>query len=180
MTYAKLFRYAHRCNYCVSDSFDTDPDPGFWRPKTEKNFSKKNKKKFWIKNYNLLIPRPPERKSKPQKRLSALKREHPALHNMKFLNFFLLLWVIFALLDPDTDALTWLNPDPRKDFLTDSEKGEKGGGGLPYHRTCTGLGPALRECWERGTPPASRAPRQTSQGRCESGKPVTGDTVYKR
>jgi len=29
---------------------------------------------------------------------------------MKFLNFFLLFWVIFALLDPD--PLTRLNPDP--------------------------------------------------------------------
>ncbi len=35
---------------------------------------------------------------------------------MKFLKFFLLLWVIFALLDPDPntdpDPLTRLNPDP--------------------------------------------------------------------
>ncbi len=36
----------------------------------------------------------------------------PALQNMKFLNFFLFLWVIFALLDLDLDPLTWLNPDP--------------------------------------------------------------------
>jgi hypothetical protein len=35
-----------------------------------------------------------------QKKPSALKREHPALQNMNFLNF-LFLWVIFALLDPD-------------------------------------------------------------------------------
>jgi hypothetical protein len=42
-----------------------------------------------IKNYNLPIPRPPYRKSKLQKKTSALKREHPALQNMKFLNFFL-------------------------------------------------------------------------------------------
>jgi hypothetical protein len=41
-----------------------------------------------IKNYNLSIPRPPERKSKLQKKPSALKREHQALQNMKFLNFF--------------------------------------------------------------------------------------------
>ncbi len=34
----------------------------------------------------------------------ALTREHPALQNMKFLNFFLFLWVIFALLDPDPDS----------------------------------------------------------------------------
>ncbi len=29
---------------------------------------------------------------------------------MKFLNFFLFLWVVFALLDPD--PMTWLNPNP--------------------------------------------------------------------
>jgi hypothetical protein len=39
-----------------------------------------------------------------QKKPSALKREHPALKNMKFLNFFLLLWDIFALLDRDPDT----------------------------------------------------------------------------
>ncbi len=32
---------------------------------------------------------------------SALKREHPVLKNIKILDFFLFLWVIFALLDPD-------------------------------------------------------------------------------
>ncbi len=31
----------------------------------------------------------------------SLKRGHPALQNMKFLNFFQFLWVTFALLDPD-------------------------------------------------------------------------------
>ncbi len=42
-------------------------------------------------------------KSKLQKKPSALKRKHPALQNMKFLNFFLLSWVIFVLLDPYPD-----------------------------------------------------------------------------
>jgi hypothetical protein len=53
------------------------------------------------------------RTPKLQKKPSILKREHPALQNMIFLNFFLLLWVIFALLDPDADPdpLTRLNPD---------------------------------------------------------------------
>jgi len=41
------------------------------------------------------------------------KREHPALQNMKFLIFFLLLWVIFAILDPDPDSKYGTNPDPR-------------------------------------------------------------------
>ncbi len=65
---------------------------------------RQQKKKFWIKNYNLPIPRPPQRTSKLQKKPSALKRKHPELQNMKFLNFFLLLWVIFAVLDPDPDS----------------------------------------------------------------------------
>ncbi len=43
------------------------------------------KKKFLIKNYNL--PRPPQSTSKLQKKPSAVKRIHPALQNMKFLNF---------------------------------------------------------------------------------------------
>ncbi len=41
---------------------------------------------------------------KLQKKPSALKREHPVLQSMELLNFFLLLWVIFALLDPDPDS----------------------------------------------------------------------------
>jgi hypothetical protein len=43
---------------------------------------------------------------------TALKREHPAIQNIKFLNFFLLLWVIFALLDLDPDPATQINADP--------------------------------------------------------------------
>jgi hypothetical protein len=40
--------------------------------------------------------------SKLQEKPSALTREYdPALQKMKFINFFLCLWVIFALLDPD-------------------------------------------------------------------------------
>jgi hypothetical protein len=45
-------------------------------------------------------------------KLAALKREHPALQNMKILDFFLFLWVIFALLDPDPDPATQINSDP--------------------------------------------------------------------
>jgi hypothetical protein len=48
-----------------------------------------------------------------QEKPSALKREHPALqNNLKILYFFLYLWVIFALLDPDTDPATQINADP--------------------------------------------------------------------
>jgi hypothetical protein len=64
-----------------------------------------------IKNLNLLI-------SKLQEKPLALKREHPVLQKIKFINLFLCLWVIFALLDPDpgTDPETpskfGSNPDP--------------------------------------------------------------------
>ncbi len=52
---------------------------------------------FLIKYCNLLI------QSKLHEKPSALKREHPALQNMKF-PFFLFLLVIF--LDPDSDYET--------------------------------------------------------------------------
>jgi hypothetical protein len=41
-----------------------------------------------------------------------LRRDYPALQKLKFINFFLCLWVIFALRDPDMDPGTPLNPDP--------------------------------------------------------------------
>jgi hypothetical protein len=50
----------------------------------------------------------PKRHEKP----SALIREHPALQNIKILYFFLFLWVIFALLDPDPDPATQIYADP--------------------------------------------------------------------
>jgi hypothetical protein len=51
---------------------------------------------FWS-NCNLGVTYPKASiKDVRQKKPSALKREHPALQNMKFLNFFLFLWVIFC------------------------------------------------------------------------------------
>ncbi len=41
---------------------------------------------------------------KLEKKPSVLKRGHPTLQNMTFTNYCLLLWVIFALLDPDPDS----------------------------------------------------------------------------
>jgi hypothetical protein len=43
-----------------------------------------------------------------QEKPLALKREHPALQKMKFMNFFLYLWVIFALLYPDPQHCMWV------------------------------------------------------------------------
>jgi hypothetical protein len=67
---------------------------------------------YWIKSYNLPIPRPPYRTPKLQEKPSALKKEHPALQNMKILYFFLFFWIIFPLLDPDPDPATQINADP--------------------------------------------------------------------
>jgi hypothetical protein len=67
-----------------------DPDPGF---------DDQNRKKlqlkilfFFIKNCNLLISRPPKRKSKLQEKPLVLKQEHPALQNIKFLTFSYFCW----------------------------------------------------------------------------------------
>ncbi len=120
-------------------SYDTDLDPAFkaeyqagsrcFNDQKLKKFTAEKKIIFlWIKKHNLPIPRHLQRKSKLQKKPSAAKREHPALQNMKFLNYFLLLWVIFALLDPDpdseygsgsTDSIeSGFNPDPQPWFMS--------------------------------------------------------------
>ncbi len=94
----------------------------------EKILAEKNWIFFLIKNCNLVNSRPPQRTHKLQEEPSALKKEHPALQNMKILYFFLHVKVIFALLDPDPDPATQLNadPDPQPWFC------------LPYsfHNTC--------------------------------------------
>jgi hypothetical protein len=73
-----------------------------------KNSKLLQRKKSFIQ-LQLLILRPP---SKVQEKPSALKSEHPALQNMKFLNFFYFLWVIFALLDPDLADQNQSGPYP--------------------------------------------------------------------
>ncbi len=80
---------------------------------------------FSIKNCNFLM-------SKLQEKPSVLKREHRALQKIKFVNFFLCLWVIFALLNPDPDCefesesrdpiKSGSNPDPDPQHGFPSEK----------------------------------------------------------
>ncbi len=60
---------------------------------------------FWSKIVYLFIPRPPWRTSKLQEKPSVLKREHPALQNMKFLNFFQFLWLFLR---------SWIQIQPTK------------------------------------------------------------------
>ncbi len=102
-------------------SFHPDPDPASGsRALMTKNWKKITAEKKLI---FLPIPRPPQRTSKLQKKPLDLKIGHLTLQNMNFQNFFLLLWVIFALLDPDPDSESGstdsiesgFNPDPDTD-----------------------------------------------------------------
>jgi hypothetical protein len=72
----------------------------------EKNTAEIKKNFFWIKIAIFLCP---SYRMKPL----ALKREHPALQNMKFINCFSMFVYNFCPLDPDpdTDPGTLLNPD---------------------------------------------------------------------
>ncbi len=70
-----------------------DPDPGFWRPKIEKNGSRKIFFRIYLSKTAIYLSICLH-KGRPS------YREHQEFQNMKFLNFFLFLWVIFALLDP--------------------------------------------------------------------------------
>jgi hypothetical protein len=80
-------------------AFQVNPDPDPIRIQGLDDQKLKKKYTDLIKSCNLLM-------SKLQEKPSALKREHPALQKMKFINFFLCLCVIFALLDPDPDTGT--------------------------------------------------------------------------
>jgi hypothetical protein len=88
-----------------------DPDPGFDDLKWKKITAEKNIYFFFGSKTTIYLSqglhkgRPSYRRS-----LLTLKREYPALQNMKILSFFLFLWVIFALLDPD--PATQINADP--------------------------------------------------------------------
>jgi hypothetical protein len=59
---------------------------------------------FWIKNYNLPIPGPPLHKGRPSyNRSLQLSKENIQNFKTWHLNFFLLLWVILALPDPESE-----------------------------------------------------------------------------
>jgi hypothetical protein len=79
-------RIQHFSN-CGSGFRIPDPDPGFDDVKLKKIYSWKLIFIFFIKTCHLLSPRPPLKTPKVQEKPSALKREHPALQNMKILDF---------------------------------------------------------------------------------------------
>ncbi len=82
---------------------NTEPDPGFWWQKIEKNLQLKKTNIFLIKNCDLPIPRPQKRTSKLKKKPQPSKKNIQHFKTWNFL-IFLNLWVIFALLDPDPDS----------------------------------------------------------------------------
>jgi hypothetical protein len=95
------------------ESLNPDPDPAFQEnpdPIRIQGFDdQKLKEKNTVENFLSCFDQ------KLQFFMSKLqekpKREHPALQKKKFINYFLCLWAIFALLDPCPDPGIPLNPD---------------------------------------------------------------------
>ncbi len=77
----------------------------------------KNRKKFTAGKNLIFLGS----KIKLQEKPSALKREHPALQNMKFLHFFLFLQIIFALLDLDPEFETGAGSTDLVEFGSDPD-----------------------------------------------------------
>ncbi len=95
--YFRLNRYRSGCG--------SNPDPGFWWLEIGKNLQlEKNLIFFWSKIANYLSlglhqVRPCYRRS-----LQPSKENIQNFKKWNFINFFLFVWVIFALLDPDLDS----------------------------------------------------------------------------
>jgi hypothetical protein len=66
----------------------------------------------WALEYRKCLPWLYKEKEWPGTRVSDPHWFNAVLKNMKILDFFLFLWVIFALLDPDPDPATQINVDP--------------------------------------------------------------------
>ncbi len=93
--------------------------------------------------------------SKLLKKPSALKRKHTALQNMKILYFFLYLWVIFALLDPDPATQMNTDPDPQPPVAMhwcSLDEGLRAAQGSPAQPAGAGGGEGAGE--DGGRPPA--------------------------
>ncbi len=116
---------------------------------------------FFLKNNNLPIHMPPLRTSRLQKKPSTNKREHPAVQNMKFLNFFL--FFVGHCCPPGSEygSTDLIKSGPETlDFLTSI---------YCSPRTCSYLPP----CCSSGS--RARAPcsgsRSSTGRRCSSGDP---------
>jgi hypothetical protein len=101
-------------------SFDMDPDR-IHRLRLNTNpdpiriqgFDDQKLKNLQMKFFSIYKSMPPLRKSKLQKQPLALKKEHPALQNMKLFNLFyfcglfLPSWIQIRILKPDSDTDIW-------------------------------------------------------------------------
>ncbi len=83
----------------------SDLDPGFWWPKIVKNLQLKKFDIVWSKIAIYLYQSLHKGRPSYMRSLQPSNENiQPALKIMKFLHFFLLLRVTFALLDPDPDS----------------------------------------------------------------------------
>ncbi len=86
---------------------NTDPDPDLrvFMTKHKKIYSWQKKLNFiFHQKLQFIYPKASIKDVQVTKEAISSQREQPALQNMKFRKHFLLLWVIFALLDPDSDS----------------------------------------------------------------------------
>jgi hypothetical protein len=88
-----------------------DPDPGFDDLKLKKITAEK-KLIFFGSKTTIYLSLGLHKGCPSYRRSLQPSKKHPALQNMKILYFFLFLWVIFSLLDPDLDPATQINADP--------------------------------------------------------------------
>ncbi len=79
---------------------NTDPDPGVWWPKVSKKITYGKKLNFSGSKTTIYLS------------LGLHKGRPSYKRSLHLSKFFSTLWVIFALLNPDPDPLTRLNPDP--------------------------------------------------------------------
>ncbi len=87
---------------------NTDTEPGIvFMTKNWKKFTTETKfSYFFDKKFSIYLSLGFHKGRQIYRRPSALKREHPAVQNMKFLDFFL--FCELRIQNPDPDPLTWL------------------------------------------------------------------------
>jgi hypothetical protein len=92
----------------------SNPDPGVLMTKNWKQFKDEKKLNFFgIKNYNLPIPRASLKDVQITKEAFSSQKEHPALQNMIFVNFFYFRGSFFPSWIRIRVPKTRLDPDPQ-------------------------------------------------------------------
>ncbi len=138
---------------------NNNPEPRLWWPKILKKFQMEKKILFWIKNYNLPIPRPPKKLPSYRRSLQPSKENIQHFKTWNFNNFFLLLWVIFALLDSGSTDLVESGSNPIRNSRNPNRMTPSHSLPVPrrcgYHPRWDGRWPACRHCPCPAPPPAS-------------------------